>query len=132
MSLDNGFGGVIQINTVPGCEMEAKSSGLFFFPLFLFFFCLCAWGYQGISSAAAGPIWCRSKQHRRAADPYCSCPVTILFLKVQHSSRPHLIASGIRTRYSQRYANSKYTVILPLKADLEFIIYLLLISSVPR
>lgn len=31
MSLDNGFGGVIQINTVPGCKMEAESSVLFFF-----------------------------------------------------------------------------------------------------
>lgn len=30
MSLDNGFGGVIQINTVPGCKMEAESSVLFF------------------------------------------------------------------------------------------------------
>lgn len=30
MSLDNRFGGVIQINTVPGCKMEAESSMLFF------------------------------------------------------------------------------------------------------
>lgn len=76
--------------------------------LYIFF---CTVGIPGgFPALLAGPICCGSKQ--RSADPYCSCPDTILFLR--SGARRYLC-----TQCSQCPVNSGGTVILQVSAGLD-------------